>query len=213
MQIHHLTVSRTARIYSSGPITPSTRFIWLAAHGYGMLGQYFIKKFDPLPAQEHVVLVPEALSRFYSEGLTGKIGASWMTAEDRDNEIKDYIAYLDEVYERMISPFNKDAVKIIALGFSQGSTAIFRWANTTKHQINHLIGWGGSIPEDVLSNWMLQNLRIQMLIGDKDPFIPLDQVTKQLPKLRSIAPQLEVHIFNGGHQILPNDLLALAEKL
>lgn len=213
MNITHLSTSRTARIYQQGAITESTRYVWLAAHGYGMLGQYFIRKFEPLSPDKHVVIVPEALSRFYSEGLTGKIGASWMTAEDREHEIADYIAYLEKVYESMIAPFVTEQTKVIALGFSQGSTTIFRWANATHHRIDHLVGWGGPIPPDVLANWNLPDTPVQMLIGDNDPFVPMDKLQEQMPGIQAVIPQIELHIYKGGHQIEAGDLEALCERL
>jgi predicted esterase len=213
MHIHHLTVNRTARIYQQGAISETTRYVWLTAHGYGMLGKYFIKKFEPLPEEEHVVLVPEALSRFYSEGLTGKIGASWMTAEDREHEIADYVAYLDKVYETMITPFAGSGVKVIALGFSQGSTAMFRWANATRNHIDHLIGWGGPVPPDVLQNWNLHGTPVQMMVGDNDPFVPMDKLQEQVPGIKAIIPQMQLHVYEGGHQIETSDLMALVERL
>jgi predicted esterase len=213
MNIQHLSVNRTARIYQQGEFSERTRFVWLTAHGYGMLGKYFIKKFEALPEEENVVLVPEALSRFYSEGLTGKIGASWMTAEDREHEIADYIAYLDKVYKTMVAPFATVNIKVIALGFSQGSTAIFRWANATRHHIDHLIGWGGPVPPDVLQNWKLHDTPVQMMVGDNDPFVPMDKLQEQVPGIKAIVPQMQLHIYEGGHQIETSDLLALVARL
>jgi predicted esterase len=213
MHIHHLSVNRTARIYQQGAISETTRYVWLTAHGYGMLGQYFIRKFEPLSSDEHVVIVPEALSRFYSEGLTGKIGASWMTAEDREHEIGDYIAYFEKAYETMIAPFLTEHIKVIALGFSQGSTAMFRWANASRYRIDHLIGWGGPIPPDVLANWKLTDTPVQMLIGDNDPFVPMDKLQEQMPGIQAVIPQIELHIYEGGHQIEADDLQALSARL
>src|ERR1051325_10016453 len=47
------------------------------------------------------LVAPEGLSRFYlSERATERrVGASWMTREDRLAEIADYLGYLDAVYD------------------------------------------------------------------------------------------------------------------
>ncbi|MBK9635339.1 MAG: hypothetical protein IPO64_12805 [Bacteroidetes bacterium] len=59
--------------------------------------QIFIEKFEDFDPEEHFVIAPEALSKGYIDGLTGRVGASWMTKEDRTNEIQDYINYLESV--------------------------------------------------------------------------------------------------------------------
>ena len=52
-------------------------------------------------------MAPEALSRFYADvtpgrhGPTSTVGATWMTREDRENEIRDYVAYLDEMTDHV----------------------------------------------------------------------------------------------------------------
>ena len=96
---HQLTVSRTARYHQLGELSAMTRRVWFVAHGYGQLAAYFIRHFAPLTAADpHLVVVaPEGLSRFYLNGTGGRVGATWMTKEDRLAEIEDYVAYLNQL--------------------------------------------------------------------------------------------------------------------
>lgn len=204
---HHLKVQKTARVYTSGHLSSETKYVWLIAHGYGMLSRYFLKKFECLDPNEHYLIAPEALSRFYTEGLTGKIGASWMTAEDREAEMADYTDYLDKVYEHFVSPISQEHTSVIALGFSQGCNAMFRWANKTCFHADILAGWGGSIPPDVLDNFQIQCSEIHLLIGDNDAFIPLASFEEQRKILQEKLPRLQTHIYSGGHQIDPEVLI------
>ncbi|NJL13531.1 MAG: hypothetical protein HC913_11350 [Microscillaceae bacterium] len=103
MQTHYLSVQKTARFATLHELTDQTRHIWFVCHGYGQLAPYFIQKFAVLPPESHFVVAPEALSRFYMDGFSGKVGATWMTREDRELEIKDYLAYLNQVYKQVIS--------------------------------------------------------------------------------------------------------------
>ena len=73
-----------------------------------MLAGDFIKTFDELASNGDFVIAPEALSRLYVKGDYGNVGANWMTKEDRENEISDYINYLDELFEKEITPYKKD---------------------------------------------------------------------------------------------------------
>ena len=97
----HISIPRTARYFTIGEITPNTKNIWFVLHGYGQLAKKFIEPFEELSNDETVIIAPEALSRFYLNGGNGNIGANWMTKEDRDNEINDYVNYLDELYSSL----------------------------------------------------------------------------------------------------------------
>ena len=149
MESHHLVVNKTARVYTLGQLTEKTENVWFALHGYAMLAQYFIKKFDELDLEKNFIVAPEGLSKFYQNGLQGRIGASWMTAEDREYEIQDYIEYLEKVYQQFIADQlgNK---KLIILGFSQGVSTLFRWANHHSHPYHKIIAWAATIPKDKL---------------------------------------------------------------
>ena len=93
-----------ARYYKSGPITESTRQIWIAFHGYGQLARFFARRFEKLTQHGIVVIVPEGLSRFYLSELTesgrkdNKVGATWMTSENRLTDISNYLDYLNKIY-------------------------------------------------------------------------------------------------------------------
>ena len=89
MQEHHLAVAKTARYYSLGEPGPATRQLWFVCHGYGQLAGRFLRHFEPLDDGSRVIVAPEGLSRFYlSESpAERRVGASWMTREDRLVEI------------------------------------------------------------------------------------------------------------------------------
>ena len=77
------------------------RELWYVLHGYGQLAAPFLDDFRAIDDGTRLIVAPEALSRFYEGDVQArlhkdaKVGASWMTREDRDAEIADYVAYLD----------------------------------------------------------------------------------------------------------------------
>jgi predicted esterase len=210
MKAQHIITQRTARVYIEGVLSENTRAIWLIAHGYGMLAQYFIRKFECLSPEEHYLVVPEALSKAYLEGFSGKVGAIWMTSEDRETEISDYIHYLNLVYEQFIAPYKRKGVQIIAFGFSQGSTTICRWANANPDKFDRLIIWGGAVPEDVLSDLHFASHPIDICVGNNDPFIPKERIEEYLHRSKSLLSEARFHIYEGGHEVENELLMALA---
>lgn len=208
---HSLITQKTARVFTHGTLTANTKMIWLVAHGYGFLAEYFIKKFEVLNPDEHFVIVPEALNRFYLKELSGRVGASWMTTEDRDNEIKDYISYLDKVYETFIL---QTEAKIIGLGFSQGAATIARWAMHTHNRLNNIVFWGGSIPNDCLNDISRLNiLHPYLLVGDEDEFISAERREEVMKTLDNVGLIFSHIFYKGGHAILTEPLMQLCDEL
>jgi predicted esterase len=206
----HITTTKTARIITYGQLTEKTKLAWIVTHGYGFLAEFFIKKFDCLNPDEHFVVVPEALNRFYLKDMSGRVGASWMTTEDRENEIKDYIKYLDNVY---ITLNLQKAPKIVGLGFSQGAATLARWFQHTQNRVDHLVFWGGSVPEDVLIQDKIKTADVYTVIGDEDEFITESVKTKVLENYRNNNLTFSQIFYKGGHAIVTQPLMELSAQL
>lgn len=212
--IHYLKVQKTARVVTGGNPNPRLKQVWLVAHGYGFLATYFIKKFNELNPDDHFVIVPEGLHRYYLNGVNGRVGASWMTKEEREIDIQDYCSYLDKVYETFISPLNKDVI-INAFGFSQGGATICRWAAGTNFKVDNLIVWGSVIPPDM--KWeeylgKLQHLNWICVSASDDEFMSAQQQLEQLDILKSKGIHPHVLNYVGIHEVEPDTLNLLTEK-
>lgn len=216
MEEVHLSVKRTARYYllidESAPITE----VWLVAHGYGQLAQYFIRHFECLLGPGVMIIAPEALSRFYLNGLSGRVGASWMTREDRLNEIIDYVDYLKRLYEHVCKEKNIHAHKFIVLGFSQGVPAVCRWIAETTFPIFSLICWAGFFPHDMTwdTNVMKRfTMPIYMVYGSEDPYIEKDSLNKLYEFKQQLQLKTKDVVFLGGHNIHEETLRSIANEL
>lgn len=203
-----VTTQKSARVYFSTAITSKTKEVIIACHGYAQLGKYFIKKFEALSSESVCVVIPEGLSKFYWEGMGGKVVASWMTKEDRENEIRDYVSYLTQVYELILDQNPK--VSITAFGFSQGTSTISRWlALADSLTINRLILWSGSFPMDVVNHEVFSKIKVDYVVGNKDEYLSNENIEKLMLELtsRNIKPKLTT--FDGGHEIKETVLLKL----
>src|SRR2546430_15583039 len=129
MQERFLETPRAARYFTLG-IPETAGDIWVVCHGYGHLASRFLEKFRALEAPGRCIVAPEGLSRFYltESPSERRVGASWMTREDRLHEIADYVRYLDAVYREVLGRVEGPAARVTALGFSQGAATVSRWA-------------------------------------------------------------------------------------
>lgn len=208
-------VSRTARYFTLGKFTDPLREVWFVCHGYGQLASHFLRQFEALADSHRLIIAPEGLSRFYWQGFSGRVAASWMTREDRLHEIDDYVNYLDAVYQQTFLNLNRESVKVTALGFSQGTATVSRWVCRGAAQIDRLILWGGLLPSDLdldHASPILQKKNLTFVIGKNDQFANSENLAEQQTRLRKINVQHEVISFDGGHEIDAATLRQLADK-
>ena len=192
---HRLTVSRSARCYTQGGAAPTEA--WLLLHGYGQLASRFLRGFESVATPTRLVVAPEGLSRFYLEAGAGKVGASWMTREDRASEITDYLGYLAQVRRELIPQ-----VPLTVLGFSQGVATAARYAVASTPAPVRLICWGGLVPEEIAPK-RLGAIRVTLVVGEREEWAPPAAVEAQAATLRAAGVVAEVLRFNGGHEIRP----------
>lgn len=187
---------------SYGNLSSETEHIWVVFHGYGQLAKYFIRRFDILNPNQHFVLAPQGLSRFYVKGLFGTVGASWMTKEDRETDIKNQQVYLNAIFAQSTAHVNWDRVRLHILGFSQGVATACRWVFQQEQSFDRLILWSGEFPPDIDRALALKpEAEIWALIGDQDPLFDVETWKKQLTRIEKYARKPRTHIFEGKHEI------------
>lgn len=210
---HHLTVQRTARYYTLGELNADTRRIWFCLHGFGQLASFFSRKFAGLDDGQTLVVVPEGLSRSYLNGGYERVGASWMTREDRQHEIDDYVNYLNSLYDHLLTDIALTDLHITLLGFSQGAATACRWLNAGHVQAHRLILWAGFFPNGVrelIDPAQLASVETHYVYGRQDEYIAeLDDVEGYLRRIQNDVPGLKLTAYEGGHRVEPEVLTRL----
>ncbi len=206
---HHIETKKNARFYSLGSFSGQPKHIWIVAHGYMQLGSDFIKLFEPIIDSETVVIAPEGLSRFYTRGFGGNIGASWMTKEDRLNEISDYVSYLDNVLASVITSLDSPIKRLTLLGFSQGCPTVMRWAALGNINPDEVVLWCGDAPTDLdftRYSEKMQNKTTWFVSGNTDKIIPISTHDMSVKLLTDKGLPTETVFFDGGHEVPSNTL-------
>ncbi len=214
MQEHRITVARGARYFTIGR---PDREVWFVLHGYGQLAARFLRHFEPLDDGTRLVVAPEGLSRFYlTESPTERrVGASWMTREDRLEEIADYVRYLDAVFEDVLRSSDRARITLTALGFSQGAATACRWATMGVSHLDRLIVWGGEIPPDLdlartTIAGRMRALRVYLVYGRSDELFTPKIVAATEARLQGHGIPYVLAPFDGGHEIAGNVLRQVA---
>ncbi|WP_045687539.1 alpha/beta hydrolase [Hymenobacter sp. AT01-02] len=212
-QEHHFSVTRTARYYQLGELSAATKRVWFVCHGYGQLAAYFIRHFAHLTVAdpELVVIAPEGLSRFYLQGTGGRVGASWMTKEDRLTEIEDYVAYLNQLTTATL-PLAAATVQVTVLGFSQGAATVGCWLAHASFRPAHLVLWAGAFPPDMepfTASRLLEQLPVTLVCGTDDAYVSTTDLEQQYAYLSKVGATPIVIRFSGSHTLDADVLLRL----
>lgn len=166
---YHLEVKKTFRYFTFGDPNKATKIIY-ALHGYGQLAEYFLLKFKKLNP-DFFIVAPEGMHRFYLSGSSGRVGASWMTKEAREQDIRDTINWLDSLEEEINNTYQFD--KKITLGFSQGGATAARWNYLGKIKADNVLYWASVFPPDLEENRILDselNSKNYFILGDQDEY-------------------------------------------
>lgn len=216
----HVRVHRTARFFQLGTPNGNTRELWVACHGYGQLAAPFAAALEPLNDGRRVIVTPEALSRFYLDdpakrhGPTSPVGATWMTREDREWEIADYVEYLDVIADTMLAEIAGGTnLTLVALGFSQGVATVARWAALGRTPIARLVLWGGTPPNDLPSDRGARVFRaatVTVVGGRTDALVPVSFIERETEKLRERGIPVALVMHDGAHALNSATLRAIA---
>lgn len=195
---NNIITQKHARVFISGDIEKANE-IWLLFHGYAQNVEEFFEPFESF-IEDKCFIIPEGLSRFYQKGIFGKVGASWMTSEERELEIIDQAYYLDQVF----SHYNLHTKTLNIFAFSQGAMTAARWIENSKIKTNRLVFWSGNIPDEIASNkenWVNQQSP-EFYVGKNDQFAPIETWYKFFNKAPFYKP-----VFHDGNHFFTNQEL------
>lgn len=211
-----ISIVKTHKYSQLGEFSKKTNTVWIVLHGYGMLSEYFIKKFECILNDSTVVIAPEGSNRFYLENNYYRVGASWMTKLDKEKDIEDNISFIQTLYSNIIDEIGHTNFKLNTLGFSQGGATLVRWIMSNSITIDSLILWGSDIPKDCLtkekkSRWSL--IDVKLVIGNQDEYINEENKQKVIDLISSYGLKYELVEYEGSHKIIEKELEKIAAGL
>lgn len=206
-----VTYTHTNSYSTLNTLSDTTENVWVVLHGIGYLSRYFVKHFDGLPADKNYIIAPQAPSKYYLNTTYTRVGASWLTKEDRERETQNVIAYLDAVVASEKLP---ESLNLIVLGFSQGVSIATRWVAQRQIKCAQLVLYAGGIPNELQAsdfNFLLKNkTKVSIIVGDKEEYLNEEKLKTESDKIEKLfRGKAEQVIFEGGHEVKKNVLNTL----
>ena len=209
IQEGRLEVARTARYCSVGG-EARVEDLWIVLHGYRQLARYFLGRFSSLSGPTRRIVAPEGLSRFYLDDSGGphgpedRVGATWMTREAREDEILDYVRYLDGLTAMLCREGDGAPPPRIVLGFSQGAHTAARWVAAGGVSPRLLVLWGAGLPRDLDVEGLARSMEggeVALVRGEADPLQVAGEVERDLVTLREHGVAAREVQHPGGHRV------------
>ncbi len=208
-EAHGFVTPRTARFWTAGPPPAEAVGTLYVLHGYGQLAEFFVRKFQHAADEGWHIVAPEGGHRFYLKGTSGRVGASWMTKEDRLSDIADYVAFLDALRAQIDG--GEPRGRQVLLGFSQGVATAMRWLALGQrpiHSWHGVVAHSGVLPPDLPKGEQafVDAPRLHLIAGTEDPYI-LDTESGFRSSMQEWldcggqAQQVTHHTFSGGHTV------------
>lgn len=211
MEKRFIEVPKSARYYLMGN-TVNPKNIWIALHGYGQQAKYFVSKIKSLDNGENLIVVAEGLNRFYLEGYSGRVGANWMTSDDREKDIADNHRYLDLVLQEVLQGIVSETLTINVFAFSQGIATSCRWMLESPVDFTKVILWAGSIPPEIdyrQNKEFFNSLDLTYVFGEQDEFFTGQKIEENTDLFDSAEIDYQLVTFEGKHVIDGDVLRAL----
>jgi len=212
----HLEVIRTARYYEIGDTDAIVDELWFVLHGYGQTALEFAEPFNAHSSAGRLIVVPEALSRFYRKLTSGDVGASWMTSEARSAEIRDYVRYLNRLYESIVEQMDGHIPMLHVLGFSQGAATASRWIASGQIKADRLVLWGGTLARELDASSLTDSFRsvpVTLVAGTTDRYLTREKVESERIRLSGLFDDFSLVEYDGAHEVDPKVLDDLMKQV
>jgi predicted esterase len=165
-------------------------------HGYGQAAEVALADVRAIPGADcWMIASVQGLHRFYTRG-DQRVIASWMTRQDRDEAIRDNVAYVDRVIDAVHA-----SGPIVFAGFSQGAAMAYRAARLGAHRAAGILALGGDIPPELkVSDDRNRWPPVLIGAGDHDTWYTATKVDADAAFLASSGAAPDVVRFPAGHE-------------
>ncbi len=184
-------------------LTNQTKNVWFVCHGIGFLSRYFIKYFEALNPEENYIIAPQAASKYYLKNEYKHVGASWLTKENTQAEIKNVMANLNAIYHAEQIP---EDVNFFVLGFSQGVSVALRWVARYQIPCDKLMIYAGSIPTELTTKdfefIQTKKTKIINIVGLQDEYFTEERMQQEHDKMQLLFGNNYIfRTFEGTHKV------------
>lgn len=203
---HRIPVLTTQFYYVSpaeGATGPAPTLIGL--HGYGQTGADFLGLLRKIAPPGFACAAGQGFNQIWDYRTKG-ITFSWLTSFEKQHRLDSIWAYLNGMIDRLAADGVTDPSRVWMLGFSQGSSLAYRFAQLHPGRIRGVVSVCADLPPDVQANLdPLKSIPVLVAYGTEDNVVPPGKSTDAFSALSAGGVDAEIYSFERGH-LIPSDL-------
>jgi predicted esterase len=197
--VHTIGASTFGRYLVASPTHTGPAPLLVGFHGYGENAERHLQALRGIPGvQRWRIASVQALHRFY-QTQTGDVVGSWMTSLDREQAIRDNVAYIHSVMTELQDTSSPDTPLVYA-GFSQGVAMAYRAAFGAPHRCDGLILLAGDVPPEIQNMADGRCPPVLLGCGRDDSWYTQAKLRSDLAFLESRSITFDTVVFDGGHE-------------
>jgi predicted esterase len=194
--IQHIQTSVYGRYLVRAPRGNGPFPLLIGFHGYGEDAEANLTMMQHIPGvKQWLCCAMQALHLFYARNA--KVGASWMTSQDRELRIQENIRYVNAVVSDLKKSYPMSDV-LVYFGFSQGTAMACRAALLGQYPPSGVMLLGGDIPPDL--NDLNRMSRILIGRGNSDRMYALKKWQQDLSRIEQSQLNVYISTFDAGHK-------------
>ncbi len=177
----------------------------LGLHGYGQTAPDFLDVLRKWTPPEFLAVAGQGFHQIWDRE-TRKIAFSWMTAFEKADNIMRNNRFVESLANELRAAGKLDGQGMFLLGFSQGSSVAYRFAQRHPELARGIISVCADLPPDVEQHLApLKKIPVLILYGLRDPIFPVEKSLHAAEALRAAGVDVEIVSFDRGH-IMPSSL-------
>lgn len=216
---HPVTPPETAEAALRTLPVPTTQFYFVSAardaagpaptliglHGYGQTGEDFLGLMRKIAPPGFACAAGQGFNQLWDPRTKG-ITFSWLTSYEKRHRLDSIWAYLSGMIDRLAADGVTDPARVWLLGFSQGSSLAYRFAQLHPGRVRGVVSVCADLPPDVKADLgPLRDVPVLIAYGTHDNVIPPAKSTDAFDVLREGGVDVEIVSFERGH-LIPSDL-------
>ncbi|MBI1783566.1 dienelactone hydrolase family protein [Candidatus Sumerlaeota bacterium] len=174
-------------------------------HGYGQTAPDFLEVLRKWAPGSFACVAPQGFHQLWDRE-TRKISFSWLSAFEKSDNIARNNRFLASMLGKLSHDKTLDPKAVFMLGFSQGSSVTYRFAQHHPALVRGIISVCSDLPPDVEAHLApLKHIPVLILYGLRDPIFSPEKALHAADALRAAGMDTEIISFDRGH-IMPSSL-------
>lgn len=198
-----LSVESTAYYYIELPNGEAERPApaLVGIHGYAQTGSEFVGLVRKIAPDRFAAIAPQGLNQLPVR-TSGRVAFHWMSSFEKADSIERNGRFLKQMIENLAEEGTIDPARVYLLGFSQGASVAFRFAQHYPELVRGVISACSDLPPDVAADLApFDSIPALIIYSESDPVVPGKVSEIAFSQLREAGVAVQALTFESGHKI------------